>query len=341
MGPVREAMAQATVYANNAGLYMPGAAQLCLASLRSFGWPSAANAYITGPGLEVSVPAHTDRQDVLIFQATGRKRWQAFAPPAVAKDPLRRGKDGDVLQHLGTPLIDVVLEPGDVLYVPLGFPHATSTAELVSQEPSSHLTLNLDSVIWGLSWRLLWVTAVRHSRLTRGVQDEVEEAPCTEGWPWRRYASLQCPLPLGFAGGGDPGAEVPPELSRRARLWLTGDEETPVDEMPSKEDIDASLGMLVSHHGELMRLQQNMYFDVLLDLSKLPPMEREAAHWAQLQQEMNLLRVRLGWEPVPPSGLPYKATVADVMEFFSGYVQDQNQILMLTNPDRRPKGTAS
>ena len=22
------------------------------------------------------------------------------------------------------------------------------------------------------------------------------------GWPWSRYASLQCPLPLGFAGGG-------------------------------------------------------------------------------------------------------------------------------------------
>lgn len=38
-----------------------------------------------------------DRQDVVIIQAHGRKRWQVFYPPDVGEvDPLRRGKDGDV-----------------------------------------------------------------------------------------------------------------------------------------------------------------------------------------------------------------------------------------------------
>ena len=78
-----------------------------------------------------SVPPHTDRQDVLILQSAGRKHWKVFAPPAVEEvDPLRRGKDGDVLDAamLGEPLLEATLEPGDVLYVPLGFPHATSTS---------------------------------------------------------------------------------------------------------------------------------------------------------------------------------------------------------------------
>ncbi|CAE7493453.1 fus [Symbiodinium sp. KB8] len=65
----------------------------------------------------------------------------------------------------------------------------------------------------------------------------------------------------------------------------------------------------------------------VFQLEDLPEPERQ--HQESLKQVSScLIRAR---------GLPYKATVADVMEFFSGYVQDQNQILMLTNPDRRPK----
>jgi len=68
----------------------------------------------------------------------------------------------------------------------------------------------------------------------------------------------------------------------------------------------------------------------VLQSEDLPQTERQ--HQEFLKQVSSCL--------IRASGLPYKATVADVMEFFSGYVQDQNQILMLTNPDRRPKGEA-
>ena len=77
-------------------------------------------------GCSLSVPPHTDRQDVLVFQTQGAKRWRVFAPPprSKGKDPLNRGKNGDVLgfEEMGPPLLDTVLRKGDVLYVPTGFP---------------------------------------------------------------------------------------------------------------------------------------------------------------------------------------------------------------------------
>ena len=50
----------------------------------------------------------------------------------------------------GQAVLDVTLEPGDVLYVPLGWVHATSTAE--SGERSCHATLGVDTYFYGLCW---------------------------------------------------------------------------------------------------------------------------------------------------------------------------------------------
>ena len=72
---------------------------------------------MTPPGSVISVPPHTDRQDVIVFQTEGSKRWRVFDPPKRIKgtDPLNRGKSGDVLQmkDLGMPVLDVVLRKGD------------------------------------------------------------------------------------------------------------------------------------------------------------------------------------------------------------------------------------
>lgn len=56
-----------------------------------------------------------------------------FSPPPPSRmpraDPLARGKSKDKLElsELATPLLDIVLKPGQVLYVPAGFPHTTGT----------------------------------------------------------------------------------------------------------------------------------------------------------------------------------------------------------------------
>lgn len=66
------------------------------------------------------VGPHLDQYDVFLVQGKGRRRWKvgkpgnhtpAFVHPQIAQiEPFE-------------PLIDVVLEPGDILYVPPGWPH--------------------------------------------------------------------------------------------------------------------------------------------------------------------------------------------------------------------------
>ena len=56
------------------------------------------------------------------------------------------GKYVIAIEELGEVLIDTVLEAGDVLYVPHGFPHTTHTAHDHDEKDTSiHLKLGLDT----------------------------------------------------------------------------------------------------------------------------------------------------------------------------------------------------
>lgn len=175
---VEKALEGGTIYFNTAGSLWPVLGALCRLTNNLFGIPSNVNVYVTPPGVQTSVPPHTDRQDVLVFQTAGAKRWRVYAPPPRSKetgDPLNRGKGGNVLSfdELNEPLIDAVLRPGDVLYVPTGFPHTTDTCtvipdhdddndadhlssthndQAVSKDTSVHLTLGLDTHVWALTY---------------------------------------------------------------------------------------------------------------------------------------------------------------------------------------------
>lgn len=114
---VKDALEGGTIYFNSAGSFWPSLGALCRLTNYAFGLPTNINIYITPPGSAVSVPPHTDRQDVIVFQTEGSKRWRVFYPPkrSKGKDPLNRGKSGDVLdmKDLGKPILDVVLRKGD------------------------------------------------------------------------------------------------------------------------------------------------------------------------------------------------------------------------------------
>ncbi|RDV26176.1 cupin domain-containing protein [Alteromonas aestuariivivens] len=66
------------------------------------------------------VGPHTDQYDVFLVQGKGSRRWQVGAPgnyPSLQPHP-------DLCQIAPfEPIIDVELHPGDVLYVPPGWPH--------------------------------------------------------------------------------------------------------------------------------------------------------------------------------------------------------------------------
>ncbi|MFJ6956406.1 AlkA N-terminal domain-containing protein, partial [Micromonospora aurantiaca (nom. illeg.)] len=103
--------------------------------------PLQVNAYLTPAGSQ-GFATHYDTHDVFVLQVDGRKHWRIH-PPVLA-DPLERQPWGGRADEVsataeGRPELDVVLEPGDALYLPRGWLHSAQ-----AQESSSlHLTVGI------------------------------------------------------------------------------------------------------------------------------------------------------------------------------------------------------
>jgi len=152
---IKKGLQQGTVFLNEASTFWPQIAELCAEITFSLNLPSGCNAYATAPGRACSNPVHTDHHDVVILQTQGSKRWKIFWPPAHkrGRDPFSRGKGGDLLDatelHLA---LDVVLDAGEVLYIPAGFPHLTSTSNRHTFKTTVHLTLHWSAHAWFLDF---------------------------------------------------------------------------------------------------------------------------------------------------------------------------------------------
>ncbi|KAJ1460990.1 cupin superfamily protein-domain-containing protein [Pelagophyceae sp. CCMP2097] len=115
---------------------------LCAALEDEFGSTVGANAYLT-PASGQGFAPHWDDVDVFVLQLEGSKRWRVYAPPsAEARLPRRSSSDFAGAGALkaagyGAPH-DVLLERGDVLYLPRGFVHEAAATE----DASLHLTLS-------------------------------------------------------------------------------------------------------------------------------------------------------------------------------------------------------
>jgi 50S ribosomal protein L16 3-hydroxylase len=68
-----------------------------------------------------SVGPHVDQYDVFLLQALGTRRWQYCETPS-QDDPVIDGLELAILQDFN-PQQDVVLNPGDILYLPPGYAH--------------------------------------------------------------------------------------------------------------------------------------------------------------------------------------------------------------------------
>ena len=169
-----------TIHLDHANQYISKLSMLSNTTDHSFGLPSTINIYISPPHLEISTPPHTDEQDVFIVQILGSKHWRIYPPPDagrdIRKDPFNRGKAGDVLDlnELEDCLLDTVLEVGDILYIPKGFPHETDTtktdrnSEKDENVGSLHLTIGIDSHFYGLTYAHLRSLVLTRANLDLG-----------------------------------------------------------------------------------------------------------------------------------------------------------------------------
>lgn len=218
-GDVQNALEKGTVIFNAAGAHIPKLARPTLCCTDAATLPAALNLYVTAAGKRTSAPPHTDKQDVVVVQSTGAKHWRVYSPPdpthKADAEMFARGKGDDalplhLLQEFGCKLLlETVLTPGDVLYIPAAFPHTTSTASLTADnvpdnETSIHLTINLDHHIWELDYLSARRLALRRAHVADTALEKV-----TDG---QNYYTGKCnlladetlrnelfsPLPLGF-----------------------------------------------------------------------------------------------------------------------------------------------
>ncbi|KAL7542343.1 hypothetical protein ACHAXR_011708 [Thalassiosira sp. AJA248-18] len=188
-----------TIIFNSAGAYISSIlSATSLAALHGLDGAAvgiALNLYVTPANVRTSAPPHTDKQDVVVVQTQGRKRWRVYSPPDSSikseLDPFTRGKGADsitldMLEGEGSQsklLLDVTLLPGDILFIPARFPHTTDTLDCYGDDEdhdetllgetdwSMHLTIGLDSHVWAMNYISMRTLALR----THGMHDVLQE----------------------------------------------------------------------------------------------------------------------------------------------------------------------
>ncbi|MEU7643389.1 cupin domain-containing protein [Streptomyces huasconensis] len=115
---------------------------------------------------------HWDDHDVVVFQLEGSKRWRLYGP--TRPDPLRIDVEAPEKPE-GEPLHEVMLEAGDMLYLPRGWWHAVAATE----GRSLHLTCGLTpktghSLLTWVVGQLLAAPAVRATLRLNSSPEELE-----------------------------------------------------------------------------------------------------------------------------------------------------------------------
>lgn len=103
--------------------------------------PVQANAYFT-PRDSQGLAVHHDTHDVFVLQIAGEKRWLIYEPAFAL--PLKHQSYRKELGAPGAPVHDIVLRPGDTLYMPRGWLHEAAT----SNTDSLHLTIGVNVYSW-------------------------------------------------------------------------------------------------------------------------------------------------------------------------------------------------
>ncbi|XP_004550525.1 ribosomal oxygenase 1 isoform X2 [Maylandia zebra] len=103
-----------------------------------FGSMAGANIYLTPPGTQGFAP-HYDDIEAFVVQLEGKKHWRVYSPrsddevlPVLSSPNFDQG-------DIGKPILDVVVEAGDLIYFPRGFIHQ---GNCLPDAHSLHITIS-------------------------------------------------------------------------------------------------------------------------------------------------------------------------------------------------------
>ncbi|XP_072721789.1 ribosomal oxygenase 1 isoform X2 [Ciconia boyciana] len=103
-----------------------------------FGSMAGANTYLTPPGTQGFAP-HYDDIEAFVLQLEGKKHWRVYSPRTDA-EVLPQFSSANLTQaELGKPVLETVLEAGDLLYFPRGFIHQ---GDCLPDAHSLHITVS-------------------------------------------------------------------------------------------------------------------------------------------------------------------------------------------------------
>lgn len=125
----------ATLILDAANELDPELQALCAGLAAEFVCACQANLYACWGGVQ-GFDVHWDDHDVFVVQVEGAKRWSLYGSTLTA--PTRRLRQLDH-ERPEEPIEEIVLEPGDMLYLPRGYWHAA----VGMGAPTLHLTIGL------------------------------------------------------------------------------------------------------------------------------------------------------------------------------------------------------
>lgn len=135
----------------------------------SLGHEVRINGYL-GPRGGQGFPRHFDPVEAFVLQLDGEKTWRVY--PRIFEAPMREDLfplDGI---ELGPPILEARLRPGDLLYVPRGFPHVA-----YPETRSLHLTIGVRPRTWSDALIELVRAAARNDARLRAAVPAAGTAP--------------------------------------------------------------------------------------------------------------------------------------------------------------------
>jgi len=115
-----------------------GVWRLCSTLQDHFNSMVGANVYLTPPGTQGFAP-HWDDVEVFMCQLEGSKHWRVYGPREEAEKLPRFSSHNFQQDEIGEPILDVIMKPGDMIYMPRGTIHQ---GNCLPEEHSLHITVS-------------------------------------------------------------------------------------------------------------------------------------------------------------------------------------------------------